>query len=146
MAGLGCSVGGVVGFVAIGVPGAGLWALLVLMLGIIQLPPTLVILPVIVWVFPNTELVPAIIFTVYSIIVALSDNFLKPILMGRGVDAPMLVIFLGAIGDPLSDNVVAPAVVLENLLTFVLDSESGFHQDEAVIGVVLIDTRLFTAG
>ena len=44
------------------------------------------------------ETVPAIIFTVWTIIWSLADSFLKPMFLGKGVDVPMLVILLGAIG------------------------------------------------
>jgi predicted PurR-regulated permease PerM len=40
----------------------------------------------------------AVIFLVLSIVISAADSFLKPILLGRGVDVPMLVILLGAIG------------------------------------------------
>jgi predicted PurR-regulated permease PerM len=40
----------------------------------------------------------AVVFLVLGIVISSSDSFLKPILLGRGVDVPMLVILLGAIG------------------------------------------------
>ena len=48
----------------------------------------------------------AILFTIYAVPVIVIDNFLKPILLGRGVDVPMLVIFLGAIGGFLSMGII----------------------------------------
>ncbi len=87
-----------IGFVVIGLPGAGVFALFVLILAIIQIPALLAMIPAIAIVFSSHESMPAIIFTVYSIFVALSDNFLKPILLGKGLQTPMLVILIGALG------------------------------------------------
>ena len=81
-----------------GIPAAGLWALLVLFLAIIQLPPIIVLLPVAIYGFSIMDTTPAVIFLILSIIISAADSFLKPLLLGRGVDVPMLVILLGAIG------------------------------------------------
>jgi predicted PurR-regulated permease PerM len=85
-------------FLLTNVPLAGLWALAVLILAILQLPTVIVILPVIIYLFSVKELPPAILWTVALLVIALSDNVLKPLLMGKGSTVPMLVIFLGAIG------------------------------------------------
>ena len=85
-------------FLLAGVPYAGIWTLLVLVLGIIQLPPTLISIPVIIWLYSSTSPGMATLWSVLIIIGSLSDNVLKPILLGKGAPVPMLVIFLGAIG------------------------------------------------
>jgi predicted PurR-regulated permease PerM len=85
-------------FLIAGIPFAGLWALCVLVLAILQLPSALVIIPVIIYLFASVDLVPAILYAVGLLIVSLLDNILKPILMGKGASVPMLVIFIGAIG------------------------------------------------
>ncbi len=85
-------------FMLANVPLAGLWAFVVLVLAILQLPSVIVILPVIIYLFSVKELAPAILWTVALLVVGLSDNILKPLLMGKGSTVPMLVIFLGAIG------------------------------------------------
>ena len=86
------------GFVLAGVPYAGVWTLAVLVLAILQLPPTLVIIPVIVYLFSAVSTLPAVLWTIYLALAGLSDNVLKPILLGKGAPVPMLVIFLGVIG------------------------------------------------
>jgi predicted PurR-regulated permease PerM len=58
----------------------------------------LVVLPVIIYVFGAESTTAAIIFTVWELIAGASDNILKPMLLGRGLDIPMLVILIGAIG------------------------------------------------
>jgi len=95
-----------VGLVVMDVPAAGLWALAVLIVAIIQLPPWLVLAPIAVWVFSVAEPVPATIFGVYMLVVSLADMVLKPLLLGRGVDTPMLVILIGAIGGAMAMGII----------------------------------------
>ena len=94
------------GFIVVGVPGAGLWALLVLILAVVQIPTILVLGPIIVYVFTTSTAVTAVVFAIWSILVGISDAFLKPLLMGRGVDVPMLVVFIGAIGGFMTSGII----------------------------------------
>ena len=87
------------GMLVAGVPYAGVWSVLVLLLAIMQLPPLIVLLPIAIWLFGSTDSqLVAWGFLVWSILVSLSDGALKAVFLGRGVDVPMLVILLGAIG------------------------------------------------
>jgi predicted PurR-regulated permease PerM len=95
-----------IGLLLIGVPGAMVWALLVMILAIMQLPPILILGPVMVWAFATQSTVAAVIFLVYGLFVSVSDTFLKPLLLGRGVDVPMLVILLGAIGGMIMSGII----------------------------------------
>ena len=79
---------------------------LVLLVAIVQLPPLLVLAPVIVYVFSTSSTTVAVVFTIWSVLVGALDNVLKPMLMGRGVEVPMLVIFMGAIGGFLADGII----------------------------------------
>ena len=94
------------GLVVMGVPVPGLWAVAVLVVAIIQLPPWLVLAPIAVWVFSVADPVPATIFAVYMFMVSLADMVLKPMLLGRGVDTPMLVILVGAIGGAMTMGII----------------------------------------
>jgi predicted PurR-regulated permease PerM len=87
-----------IAFALAGVPFPGLWAFLVLFLGIIQLSPMLVGLPVIIYLYSTQDAVSATIWAIIILLISSSDNFLKPMLMGKGAPVPMLVIFIGAIG------------------------------------------------
>ncbi|MGI9222788.1 MAG: AI-2E family transporter [Woeseiaceae bacterium] len=100
------AVAALVGLAVMGVPAAGLWALAVLVVAIIQLPPWLVLAPIAVWVFSVAEPVPATIFAVYMLVVSLADMVLKPMLLGRGVETPMLVILFGAIGGAMAMGII----------------------------------------
>lgn len=95
-----------IGMYVTGVPGAGIWTVLVLIVAIIQLPPTLVVLPVIVYVFSVESTTVAVIFAVWSFVWSASDNIIKPLLMGRGVEVPMLVILLGSIGGMIAFGII----------------------------------------
>lgn len=113
LAGVGCLVAGV--------PGAGVWAVLVLILAIAQLPTLIVLGPLAIYVFSRESVGVALAFTIWCVIVGLLDNVLKPILMGKGVEAPMLVVFLGAIGGMVASGpmglFVGPVVLV---VTFTL--------------------------
>jgi predicted PurR-regulated permease PerM len=85
-------------FMLAGVPFPGLCAFAVLIIAVLQLPTTVVIIPVIIYLFAVKALLPAILWTLPLLLIGLSDNILKPLLMGKGSTVPMLVIFLGAIG------------------------------------------------
>jgi len=87
-----------IGMVLMGVPLAIVWAIGIMFLTIIQVPALLIIAPVIAYVFSQGSGTAEVVFAVYMVIVGASDGVLKPILMGRGVDVPMLVILIGAIG------------------------------------------------
>ena len=95
-----------VGLLAAGVPGAGLWALLVLLLAIVQLPPILILAPIILYVFSASSTTVAVVFMIWSILVSMSDAFLKPLLLGRGVEVPMLIILVGAIGGMIYSGII----------------------------------------
>jgi predicted PurR-regulated permease PerM len=95
-----------IGLLGAGVPAAGIWTGLVLVLAIIQLPPLLVLGPIAIWYFSVAEPVPATIFLIYAIIVSASDAFLKPMFLGRGVETPMLVILIGAIGGAIAMGIL----------------------------------------
>lgn len=87
-----------IGMVAMGIPLAIVWAIAIMFLTIIQVPALLIIGPMIAYVFSQGSGTAEIVFTIYMLIVGASDGVLKPMLMGRGVDIPMLVILIGAIG------------------------------------------------
>jgi predicted PurR-regulated permease PerM len=94
------------GFLAVGLPAAGLLALLCLFLAVIQLGVGLIVIPAVVYVFATADTATAVLFLVWGIFVTLLDNVLKPILLGRGVQVPMAIIFVGAIGGFLAHGII----------------------------------------
>jgi predicted PurR-regulated permease PerM len=95
-----------IGMVVAGVPLAGLWVILSLIFGIIQIGIFPVSIPIIIYVFATKSTGIAIIFLIWSIIVSPIDNILKPILLGHGAVVPMPVIFIGAIGGFIASGLV----------------------------------------
>lgn len=95
-----------VGLLIADIPGAGIWAIAVLILAIAQLPPILILGPIAAYYFSIADTTPAIAFLIFSIIVSMSDAFLKPMFLGRGMDIPMLIILLGAIGGMLLSGII----------------------------------------
>lgn len=88
------------------IPGAGLWSLAVLIFAIAQLPPILILGPIAAYYFSVADTPAAVTFLIFSIVVSASDAFLKPIFLGRGMNIPMLVILLGAIGGMLLSGII----------------------------------------
>lgn len=86
------------GFFVAGVPAAGLWTFFCLIFAIIQVGVGPILIPVIIYLFNTADTTTAVVFLIWGIIVMISDNILKPILLGRGAPVPMLVVFLGSIG------------------------------------------------
>jgi predicted PurR-regulated permease PerM len=83
-----------------GVPWAAVLAFVVLLLGIAQVPALIVTLPAIVYIWWSGDYsnVAAIAYSVLLVLGGMVDNVLKPLMLGRGVDAPMPVVLLGALG------------------------------------------------
>jgi predicted PurR-regulated permease PerM len=97
-----------VGFLLAGVPAAGVLALVILFVGIAQLPAIIITLPVIayIWSVGDASTASNIFFTIYLVAAGTSDAFLKPILLGRGVDAPMPIILIGALGGMVTAGII----------------------------------------
>jgi predicted PurR-regulated permease PerM len=113
------------------VPGASLIAIIVLILGIVQIGPSLIIVPVIIWSWFSMETTSALLFTLYMVPVNLIDNVLKPIIMGRGLRTPMLVILIGVLGGTVSSGIIGLfigpivlAVAWDLLVAWVGDDEA----------------------
>lgn len=85
-------------FIFAGIPYSGVWVLVIFILGMLQLPLLFVTVPIIIYLFAVKGTTAAIIWTILLVLAGLSDNFLKPILLGKGSPVPTLVIFIGVIG------------------------------------------------
>jgi predicted PurR-regulated permease PerM len=93
-------------FILANIPFAGLWALVVLLFAIVQLPVGIVAIPVIIYLYSAREPLPATLWSVLILLLGLIDNVLKPWLMGKGAPVPMLVIFIGAIGGMIMSGFI----------------------------------------
>ena len=97
-----------VGFLFAGIPAAGLLALIVLVIGILQLPALIITLPIVayLWALGDHGTVMNGILTAYLLIAGAADGFLKPVLLGRGVDVPMPVVLIGALGGMVGAGII----------------------------------------
>jgi predicted PurR-regulated permease PerM len=91
-----------IGLLLTGVPQAGLLSAIALLLCIAQLGPALVAVPATIWLFWSGHTVPGIVLAVFTVAALLMDNILRPVLIKRGADLPLLLILLGVIGGLLS--------------------------------------------
>jgi len=108
------------GMLVAGVPATGLWTILVLVCAVSQLPPILILGPVAAYMFTLASTTTAVFFLVWALVVSASDGILKPLLMGRGVDVPMLVILIGSLGGMILSGILGlfvGAVVLAIMYT-----------------------------
>ena len=93
------------GFLVARLPGAGLWAVVFLIAAVLQVG-ALILIPAVVYMFTISSVTKSSIFLVWCLIVGLLDNFLKPVLLGRGVAVPIAVVFLGAIGGFVAMGII----------------------------------------
>ena len=95
-----------IGLMLAGVPGAGLISFVVLILGIIQIGPSIVLIPVIIWSWFVMDTPMAILFSAYMIIVNLLDNILRPLVMAKGLSTPMPIILVGVFGGTIAHGLI----------------------------------------
>ena len=91
-----------------GIPAVGIFFILALILGIAQVPVILVTGPIIayMWMAGDHGTLVNIIYSVLLVIAGMADNVLKPLLLGRGVDAPMPVVLIGALGGMATSGIL----------------------------------------
>ncbi|HHH43418.1 MAG TPA: AI-2E family transporter [Gammaproteobacteria bacterium] len=94
------------GFMVMDIPAAGVLAFVCLILAIVQIDILIVLIPLSIYVFSVSSTGVAVAFLVWNIAVGLLNNVLKPILLAKGVDAPMAIIFIGAIGGMMLSGII----------------------------------------
>jgi predicted PurR-regulated permease PerM len=95
-----------IGFKLAGISNAGLLAFVVMLLAIVQIGAAIVLFPVIIWLWLAKDFTTALALTLFFLVVGVLDNVLKPLVMGRGLTTPALVIFVGVIGGTLAHGIV----------------------------------------
>ena len=88
------------------VPAAGIITFIALILGIVQIGPTVIFIPVIVWSWFVMDTMTALLFTAYMVPVGLLDNVLRPIVFAHGMTIPMPVMLVGTIGGTLAHGII----------------------------------------
>lgn len=89
-----------------GVPSAGLLTAIMFVLGLTQIGAGPVLIPAVIWKFASGDPVWGSVLLVLTIIVGGSDNFIRPFLIKRGADLPILLIFAGVIGGLIAFGIV----------------------------------------
>ena len=121
------------GFFIAGVPYAGLWTVLVLVLAVVQVGAGPVCIPIIIYMFSVADTMTATLLAIWLGLTLVIDNVLKPILLGRGAAVPMLVVFLGAIGGFIASGFLGlflGAVVLTIGYKLFIGWLDGNHMDK----------------
>jgi len=129
------------GLKLIGMTSASILAFAVLIFGILQIGSAIILFPVIIWIWSTRDFSTALPMTIFLGCVGLADNVLKPLLMGRGLTTPILVIFIGVMGGTLAHGIVGLfvgpivlAVAWELLLAWISEKKSEFAGIEQVEG------------
>jgi predicted PurR-regulated permease PerM len=99
------SLGGI-GLAITGVPLAAVLTALMFILGVAQIGPTPVLIPSIVWLYWKGDSVQGTILLVWTVLVGSVDNFLRPVLIRRGANLPLLLIFAGVLGGLVSFGII----------------------------------------
>jgi len=97
---------GGIGLAICGVPFAGVLIAVMLILGIAQLGPGFVLIPAVVWLYWKGDSTWGTVLLLWSLLVLGLDNFLRPMLIKRGADLPLLLIFTGVIGGLVAFNII----------------------------------------
>ena len=100
------SLFGGIGIAVAGVPAPALLTAVMFMLCIAQLGPGLVLFPAVIWLYYSDQAVWGTILLVWSIFVGTFDNILRPLLIRRGADLPLILIFAGVIGGLITFGIV----------------------------------------
>jgi len=94
------------GMLVAGIPFAGAITFIALVLAILQIGPNPIMIPVIIWAWTAMPATVATIYTVYTVPLLLIDNVLRPIVMARGLQTPMVIIVLGVICGTLAGGLI----------------------------------------
>ena len=95
-----------IGLAVAGIPYAAVLTAIIFIFCIAQLGPILVLAPAVGWLYWTGDPVWGTVLLVWTVIVGSIDNFLRPILIKRGADLPLLLIFVGVIGGLVSLGII----------------------------------------
>lgn len=97
---------GGIGLAVAGVPFTGVLTGVMFILTIAQIGPVPVLIPAVIWLYYNDQTAWAIALFVWTGFVGISDNILRPFLIGKGSDLPLLLIFAGVIGGLVAFGII----------------------------------------
>jgi predicted PurR-regulated permease PerM len=126
-------IGGL-GLVIVGIPFAGVLTGVMLLLSIAQIGVVPVLGSAVAWLYWSDASAWGTFLLIWTIMAATMDNFLRPILIKKGADLPLLLVFAGVVGGLLAFGLigifVGPVVlaVAEKLLMAWIDSDAGIDE------------------
>jgi len=97
---------GGIGLAVSGVPAAALLTAVMFVLCIAQVGPALVLIPAVIWLFWKDQTLWGTVMIAWTVFVGTIDNFIRPFLIKRGADLPLLLIFSGVIGGLIAFGVI----------------------------------------
>jgi predicted PurR-regulated permease PerM len=124
---------GGIGLLVTGVPGAPILIAAMFMLCLAQIGPSLVLAPAVIWLYWKGDLMWGTVLLVFSILAATLDNFIRPVLIKKGADLPLLLIFTGVIGGLIAFGIIGlfiGPVVLAVTYTLLKEWVSGSRDGE----------------
>ncbi len=127
------SAAGAIGLVIAGVPFVAILTALIFILAVAQVGAAPVLIPAVIWVYARSGAAWGTVFLVWAIFCVTFDNFLRPLLIKRGADLPLLLIFAGVIGGLVAFGVIGlfiGPVVLAVAYTLLVDWVSESNQSE----------------
>jgi len=126
------AVGGIGLFIA-GVPAAALLTAVLLILCLAQIGPLIVLIPAVIWLYSSGQAVWGTVLLIFSVVAGTLDNFIRPILIKKGADLPLLLIFSGVIGGLIAFGIIGlfiGPVVLAVTYTLLEAWVTGSAQEE----------------
>ena len=139
------SVVGGIGLAVAGVPFASMLTALIFVLCLIQLGPGLVMFPAVIWMYYSGDTLWATVLLVFTIVAATMDQFIRPVLIRRGADLPMMLILAGVIGGLIAFGIlgifIGPTVLA---VAYTLLNAWMAESDEATPPVASGQDRAFT--
>jgi predicted PurR-regulated permease PerM len=126
------TIGGV-GLAVVGIPAAALLTAVMFMLCLAQIGPALVLVPAVIWLYWNDGAIWGTVMLVFSIIAATIDSFIRPLLIKKGADLPLIMIFAGVIGGLIAFGIIGlfiGPVVLAVTYTLLKAWVSGSAQED----------------
>jgi predicted PurR-regulated permease PerM len=126
------SIIGGIGLVLAGLPFAALLTALMFVLCLVQLGPGLVLVPAVVWLYYSNDVIWGSVLLVFAVVAMVIDQFIRPILIRRGADLPLVLILAGVIGGLIAFGIlgifIGPtvlAVAYTLLNAWMAESEEG---------------------
>jgi len=126
------AVGGI-GLAITGIPAAALLIAVMFMLCLAQIGPSPVLIPAVIWLYWKDGAVWGTVLLVFAILASTIDSFIRPVLIKKGADIPLIMIFAGVIGGLIAFGIVGlfiGPVVLAVTYTLLKAWVSGSAEDD----------------